>query len=302
MQTPLTLSNAIDKFQAWAEKHLSPGTVADYKRHLRRFFQAVGDMPILDLRAHHLVAWGKTWHNIVAVQRCFNWLADVELIARSPFTKVKRPRPGRRKRIFTRHEFIRLCRRAAPDFRLFLLAMRETIARPQEVRMLRWSDLESSDPAYSVEAALPLGLAYFAIEEYKSRERRADPDALRIIPVSRRFGRMLLRIRRSVTTASEVLQSSRGRAWTKEATRLRLARLRKAIGLGRDARGESLVCYSIRHTSATTACVKGVRDRILAEIMGHTNTRTTARYQHPAPVHLVEAIELIMRPGKEKPR
>jgi len=302
MQNDLTLSEAMRKFQSWAEKNLAPGTVADYNRHLQRFFAAVGDLPLSDFRAHHLVSWGKTWHNIVAVQRLFNWLADVEIIARSPFTKVKRPRPGRRKRTFTRHEFARLCRRAAPDFRLFLLALRETIARPQEVRALRWSELESCDPSKSIDEALCHGLAYFAIEEYKSRERRADPDALRIIPVSRRFGRMLLRIRRSATHSGEILRSSRGRPWTKEATRLRLARLRKAVGLGRDARGEALVCYSVRHTSATAACVKGIRDRILAYIMGHTNTRTTARYQHPAPIHLVEAIDAVMRRSQEKPR
>jgi integrase len=78
---------------------------------------------------------------------------------------------------------------------------------------------------------------------------------------------------------------------------LRMSRLRKRLGLSRDARGEQLVCYSVRHTGATRAAAAGVRDRILADIMGHTNTRTTARYQHLEVSHLTAAIESI-RPKK----
>lgn len=299
MSETFTLSKAIAKFIAWAEKKLAPGTVLDYSRHLKRSQVAVGDMPVEYLRAHHLVSWGKTWHNIVSVQRCFNWLFEVELITRSPFNRVKRPRPGRRKRIFTRHEFARLCRAASPAFRMFLIALRESMARPQEMRALQFAEIESADPSISIDAALAGGKAYFCVEEYKSRERRADPDQPRIIPISRRLGRMILRIRMQAAGQGGVVwRSDRGQAWTKEATRLRLARLRKHLGLGRDLRGEQLVCYSIRHTSATAATAKGLRDRILADIMGHTNTRTTARYQHPQTLHLVDAMRMLEGPGR----
>jgi site-specific recombinase XerD len=33
-----------------------------------------------------------------------------------------------------------------------------------------------------------------------------------------------------------------------------------------------------------------VRDKVLAELMGHTNTRTTQRYQHLQAKHLADAI------------
>lgn len=296
---PFTLSVAIRKFLSWADRQLAPGTVADYRRHLERFQKAVGDLPVAELRAHHLVNWGRTWHNIVAVQRCFNWLAEVELIERSPFTKVRRPRPGRRRRTFTREELTRLLRAAPRDFRAFLIALRETIARPQEVRSLRWCEIESVDATLSIERALAIGQAYFRVEEYKSRERRACPDEPRIIPISRRLGRLLLRLAaRSRDTKGAIFRTQRGHSWTKEATRLRLARLRKRLGLGRDARGEQLVCYSVRHTGATKAAAAGVRDRILADIMGHTNTRTTARYQHLEVLHLTSAVDGL-RPKKE---
>lgn len=298
MPSALTLSAAIAKFLAWAERHLRQRTVVEYRRYLTRFARHLGELPCSELRAYHLVDWGSTWHRIQAVQRCFNWLVEVEYLEKSPFNRVKRPRPGRRKRIFTRHEFLRMCRRASPDFRAFLLALRETIARPQEVRALRWSDLETCDQSKSIDFALANGLAYFALHDYKSRERRADPDALRIIPVSRRLGRLMLRIRAAGARGGEVFRSRRGTPWTKEATRLRLARLRRSLNLGKDARGEMLVCYSVRHTSATQACVRGIRDRLLADIMGHSNTRTTARYLHPEPRHLLEAIAAASSPKR----
>jgi len=216
---------------------------------------------------------------------------------------VRRPRPGRRRRTFTRVEFTRLLRAAALDFRVFLIVLRESIARPQEVRALRWSEIESADVTLTIERALVVGQAYFRVEEYKSRERRACPDEPRIIPISRRLGRVLVRLAaRNADTKGQVLRTDRGHAWTKEATRLRLARLRKRLGLGRDARGEQLVCYSVRHTGATKAAAAGVRDRILADIMGHTNTRTTARYQHLEVSHLTLAVDSL-RPKKEvRPR
>ena len=298
LSEPFTLSIAIRKFLSWAERQLAPGTVTDYRRHLQRFLTAVGDLPVGELRAHHLVSWGRTWHNIVAVQRCFNWLAEVELLERSPFTRVRRPRPGRRRRTFTRAEFTRLLRAAALDFRRFLIALRETIARPQEVRSLRWSEIETANPAVSIAHALVTGQAYFLQVEYKSRMRRSCPDEPRIIPISRRLGRLIARLAASsAEPKGEIFRTDRGAAWTKEATRLRLARLRKRLGLGRDARGEQLVCYSVRHTAATAAAA-GVRDRILADIMGHTNTRTTARYQHLQVQHLTAAVDRL-RPKKE---
>lgn len=298
MPASLTLAAAVEKFLCWAQRHLRARTVIEYRRYLQRFARHVGDIDVSDLRAFHLVDWGTTWHRIQAVQRCFNWLVEVEYVERSPFNRVKRPRPGRRRRTFTRAEFCRLLRAAALDFRRFLIALRETIARPQEVRALRWNEIESADATLPIERALVCGKAYFRVEEYKSRERRACPDDPRIIPITRRLGRLIVRLSaKCPTKGREIFRTDRGAAWSKEATRLRLGRLRKRLGLDRDARGEHLVCYSVRHTGATTAAAAGVRDRILADIMGHTNTRTTARYQHLEVSHLTAAFDEL-RPKK----
>jgi site-specific recombinase XerD len=70
-------------------------------------------------------------------------------------------------------------------------------------------------------------------------------------------------------------------------------RLRDKVGLGPDENGEQVVAYTMRHTSATRASARGVRDRVLAELMGHTSTTTTQRYQHLQADHLAEAIKRV---------
>ncbi len=54
--------------------------------------------------------------------------------------------------------------------------------------------------------------------------------------------------------------------------------------------GERVVCYTLRHTAATTATENGIPQKVLAEMMGHTRTETTERYQHVKADHLKKMI------------
>ena len=288
----LNLQDLIFRFETWALKRLAVGTVLGYRRHLDRFAAAVGNVPVETLKAHHLLEWGETWHQIQAVQRLFNWATnDAELMERSPFNRVKRPRIGKRKRIFGRAELRAFMHAARSDFRFYLFGLRETIARPQEIRALAWEEIRSLDAKLTWEESLRTGQSYFLVEEYKARLMRIDPDEPRIIPISATLGRCLVRLARVLkSTAGLIFRTYRGQPWTKEAVRLRMKRLRRKLGSVPDRRGENLVAYSVRHTMATAAVARGVRDRVLADLMGHTSTRTTARYQHLTPSHLVEAM------------
>lgn len=288
----LTLGNLKDQFLAWIEGRNRPRTVAYYRVFLERFAAHVGDVPIGDLRRHHLLSWGKTWHELQTVQRLFNWAhVEMELIDRNPFSKIRRPRPGRRRRVLHRAQVVHLLRAAEPGFRGFLRAMVESIARPQEVRALRWTNLRWDAARFSRAHALEEGEAWFELWDYKSRAQRADSDCPRRIFITRRLGRLLSRLARELASDdAPVFVNSVGRLWTANAVRLRVRRLRQVCGFTADERGERIVAYSIRHTSATEACMKGVPDRVLAELMGHTSTRTTARYQHLSADHLRAAL------------
>ncbi len=293
----LTLRSLVERFLAWIDGRNRPGTVYYYRLHLTAFVAQVGDVQLADLRRHHLLDWGRTWHQVQAVQRLFNWAQiEMELTTHNPFRSVKRPRVGRRRRVLDRAGLVKLLRAASPDFRAYLLAMRETIARPQEVRLLRWSQLRWDGDDSTRLAALRAGEARFELTEYKAQERRADPDALRIILVSARLGRLLARHLGGGRRHDDfVFTNSAGLPWSANAVRLRVKRLRHRAQLDPDARGENVVAYTLRHTSATAACAAGVPDRLLAEMMGHTSTRTTSRYQHPSLEHVRAAFRKLHR-------
>ncbi len=63
------------------------------------------------------------------------------------------------------------------------------------------------------------------------------------------------------------------------------------LGFAPDEHGENVVAYTLRHTGGTRATAQGVRDRVLADLMGHAQTTTTRRYQHLQTEHLHAALQ-----------
>lgn len=292
-----TLESLITLFLDWTAANRAAGTASGYKRHLDRFAAHTGPVALADLRAHHLLTWGRTWHQIQAVQRLFSWAKnDAELIERNPFCRVRKPPIRGRRRIFSAQEQAKLLRTVRTDFRRLMLASRESLCRPQEVRALTWAELHHDESTAGVVDALPAGRAFFRLTEFKARDRRRDTSAVRIIPISPRLGRLLLRLLRTASNESPLIfQTYKGKAWTKEKIRQRMRTARRRAKIGRDAAGEHVCLYTFRHTGATKACARGVRDRVLADLMGHTTTRTTARYQHLDVPHLLDAMQEIHR-------
>lgn len=291
----MRLKRLIEKFLTWCESARKPATTASYRYLLFKFLRSVGNLPIDKLKPLHLSMYAKTWHQVQSVQRLFTWAKDdLECLDRNVFSKVPRPPAGQRTRILSPRELAAFLRLTQLCFRMFLTAMRETIARPQEIRGLHWEMLQAENPRESLEEALAGGRAIFVLRDYKARDRRLDPSAPRVLLVNRRLGRMLLRLRvRAQSLEGPVFLNSLGRPWTGNAVRCRMRRLRKRMHKTTDTVQENIVAYSIRHSLATVAAAAGVRDRILADIMGHTSTRTTARYQHLQVEHLRSAMNAI---------
>lgn len=297
----LTLKSLTNKFLAWAEVALAPGTVLSYRHHLKRFLASTKNKRVRNLRPCHLTTAQRSWHDWQAVQRCFNWAVDeAGIIKVNPFRKVRAPGRNQRKRILTPQELATFLRRSRRAWRQFLLALRELAARPQEVRAIEWSDLQSENPAMPIEEALRLGLAVFVLHEFKDRGRRKEPDAPRVLLVTRRLGRLLLRLRRRAPTPdSPVFLNTRKKPWTKNAVRCMMRSLRRRLGFDPDKRGENVVAYTFRHSTATLAAANGIVDRVLADWLGHVETRTTRRYQHLSVGHIREALRRMSRPARD---
>lgn len=286
---PISLGELADEYGRWLEREVEAGrkrraTLVYYQPLIQRFLDAVGGRrPAAAVKPIELEKFKTGWHSIQAVQRLFNWGASMGVIESNPVRSVRAPDPGQRRRVLTPAETARLLRAADKHYRLVLIALRHTIARPQEIRAVRWGHL------------LLRPHPMFELSDFKAKGRRKDRHvARRRIPLDDRMLRLLDRLaaRRRPAPDEHVFLNSRGRPWTANALRIRMKNLRARLSLGPDENGESVVNYTFRHTAATRACAAGLRDRVLAELMGHARTDTTARYQHLQDRHLHDAIRI----------
>lgn len=285
-------SDLATEFLEWANKALKPSTVKVYAHYFRRWVSDNGDHPIDEIHQAHLTAWAKTWHECQAVKRLFGWAVnEAGLLASHPVLKVRPPRKGCRRRIMAPREAARILRAASRDLRSLLIAYRETYARPQELRLATWDDVQAENPKLTTREALEMGEASIVLYDFKDAARRDDSERPRVILLSPRACRLILRLwHRSRHRRGRVFVTGRGMPWTGNALRCRFRRLRKRLGIEKDKRGETIVPYTFRHTGATVAAAAGVRDRLLADVLGHIETKTTARYCHLQQRHLREAM------------
>lgn len=291
-------SRVVFAFFRWAAKTLKPQTVAVYRHYFLKFIEAVGDRRVRSLRPAHLSGWATTWHQAQAVKRLFNWaLNEAQMKIPHPFSRVKQPPKGQRRRICSDHERAKIFRASRADLRALLFAYAETFSRPGELRAACFEDLKTIGDRVELGAALGEGRAVIVLHEFKDRSRRKDATSVRVILLSPRVGRLIRRLlKRTPSRRGPIFRTAAGKAWTANALRCRLRRLRRSLGLKRDKRGENIVPYTFRHTGATAAAAAGIRDRLLADVLGHTETKTTARYQHLAIEHLREAMLKLWTP------
>lgn len=288
-----TIGELKDHYLHWLEAEVEAGrarprTLTYYRTELLPFVKELGpDKKVRSLIPFDLECRKVRWHRVQAVQRLFNWGMAVGLVRENPFAGVKRPARGERQRVLERVELVRLLRAAKRPLRDLLMAQRYMLARPQEPRNLQWSNYRED-------------LGAFLLSDFKGKSLRADHAKFRVLPIAPRLARLLARLRRRPGgDAGHVFKNSRGKPWKTKALSIAVRRLCQRLGLD-VGEGERIVAYTLRHTAATLATANGVSDRMLAELMGHTTTKTTARYQHLTTDHLRRGIQAATR--KEPPR
>lgn len=271
----------VEAFLRYNVQNRSPRTVDFYRDHLAKFLANHGALPAMELRPWHVLAFKPTWHLVLCVQRLYRWAVDeMELLPANPITRLRRPKPGCRKRTLSRAEVLRFLRISRSDLRRFLLAAWETAARPQELRCLRWEDLVWEGAFTELRGALLGGKAYFQLAEFKGRSRRSDPTSVRIIPVSPRLGRLLARLAVGRALSGVILVTDNGQPWNRNSLRCRMRRLRLLADVPLLAHGEKITCYTFRHSAATELAARGLQTSTLQQFLGHSNIKTTQRYVH----------------------
>lgn len=288
----LTVRRLMTEFLTWANGALSPSTVAAYKHQLDKIPPRIRRKRANHIRPIDLTAWAKSWHEGQAFVRLLNWaMHEARLIKSNPLARCRLASRGQRRRVLARAALQRLMRTGRRASRHFVLALRETLARPQEIRAATWEQLQSEDFGISIDDALRSGRALIVQHEFKDRRRRSDTTRPRVLLVSRRLGRLILRLGHDRTRRSgPIFMNNRGRAWSKNAVRCLFRRIRRRLSLAADERGENITAYTLRHSVATHAAACGVGGRTLADLLGHVDIRTTDRYVHLQVGHLREAM------------
>lgn len=287
----MKLSELIQEFSDLTCGELAASTRYVYSMYQLAFLKSIGDRDISLVRAIDLRRWGSTWHRVQAVQRLFSF-AQIELgvLPINPLSHVKRPKVRPRSRALTRKELAILLHHARRDFRRFLVGMRLTLARPGEIRGITWGNLVAlggSDPNVEL---LRQGRCFFRVYNPKSVERQLDQSRIRVVPIPPKLGRLLSRAFSLAPRHDQpVFTTQAGLAWTKNALVCRMRRIRAKCDVMRGDRRTRVVAYTLRHTAATMAALSGVRDKMLAELLGHSTTKCTQRYCHFAADHILEA-------------
>jgi integrase len=261
------VASICDAFLQWSERHQAAETYRGNSFYVQSFCEACGYLPVADLRPHHVTKWtdSKAWgptsqfNAVRAAQRVFNWAVEQKLLLQNPIKGMKRPRQESRDSYASEEEIRALLRGAAPAFRLFLFALRQTGARPSEVRELTW------DWVYD---------DHWALSKHKTVGKTGQP---RVIRLTRKMRRLMGFLRRK-SKSKYVFVNCHGNKWTSNAVRLQMQRLRKRLGLR-----DNLCAYEIRHAFGTFGIVNGVDIATLAELMGHRDTTMISRvYGHLA--------------------
>jgi len=201
--------------------------------------------------------WGpSTAHNGRSTAfRVFSWAKDEGLLPENPLAGMKRPKPPSRQRAMSDDEFKQLFDNAGGPFADILLALRETGARPKELRDLVWDQVQADR---------------LVLTKHKTSRK---VQKARVIILSATMRALLERLRGN--GHSHVFLNTEGQPWTMNAVRLQITRLRQRLGLADD-----LCAYLCRHGFGTRAILNGVNPSVVAELMGHNSLEMVSRVSH----------------------
>lgn len=251
----------------------SARAAADRKLSLDRFCAVNGGLRLADAKPYHLRLWVDSQSQyrsdwtikrvISDVKRPFSWAMKLGITDRNPFLSVSH-RNGERGRPVTPAEWRALLVGSQALFRRVLIFLRFTGARPCEMAAAKWIDLDIERGA-------------IVLHKHKTATTQAvrRPRVIVLHPVLLKL--LAWQRRHLIPEQDHIFINAKGRPWTRYAIACRLKQLRKKIGLHPGCK-----IYGLRHKFGSDCILNGVELKTLAELMGHTSTRTTEIYVHIA--------------------
>jgi len=258
----------VDEFLDWCEKHRAPDTYRWYKDRLESFCKTIETtLTAIDLRPHHVQKWvdnypvplksGSRRNLIASIKRAMKWAEEQGYIERSPLTHMKKPGCGRKELVVTPEQYQALLDRTKDqEFKDLLTITWETGCRPQE--------------SLRVEARhVDLAASRWVFPASESKGKKI-PRVVYLTPKALEITRRLM----EKHPTGMLFRNTDDLPWTPYATNCRFRRAKKKIGV-------KVSLYSLRHSFAQHALVKGVDCITVATLLGHSDPNTLGRvYQH----------------------
>jgi integrase len=311
-----TVASVIELYLRHHEKKLDARTFADRRRYLQLFAEEYGWRQVndKDCLPYHLEEWllnhpewASDWTKnqvVKLVHAAFNWAARGRIIPGNPFRGFSHP-AGEPRRPLTDKEFQALLRAtstwvkrarkkkvypsdrkrrqrpsAGARFRQFLIYLRFTGCRPKEAYRLRWDDIDLEN-------------AVIVLRRHKTSKKTKKP---RIIPLHPVVLKLLIQIRKRNEHPELVFLTHRRTPWNRSNLSLRVRRLRAIASVPDDAK-----LYGTRHAFGVRSVLNGVDLKTLAELMGHTSTRTTEHYLYLLSGHREHLADALRQANGRRP-
>lgn len=262
----LTFHECINLFLAYVEgavgrKEKKPLTLEGYRRFLLPAIDSFGKHPVAALKPLHVSLWldaprEKPWNTttrnnaITAVKAALNWAKREGHIPENPVKDMAKPKARVTEGDMTEATALRLIA-AAHDrpFRDFMEVMFATGARPSEVMAVEKRHVDFA--------------AGLIVMDGKTTGRTGQ-DRFIVVGAARGILDRLARLHPD----GPLLRNARGTPWTRHTIAHRFGRLRKRLGMGKEATAKGF-----RHGFATDGLVKGVSSAAMAELLGHKSTK-----------------------------
>jgi integrase len=263
----LTLAELVARFRTWSEAEHAESTRVWYESHLKPLlaYKQFATRKATDLKPSDVSAWvasrklGQSTKRgaITAVKSLYSFAEKNCSLKNDVIRHMERPPMKRRQAATEEQRQLILAEVKDEEFLDFLTAVMESGARPGEIMNLTAEMVDVAE-----------GIATF------HGKTTGETGKDRVIYLNETLLTLLKKLIERRKTGILFLNTE-GKPWDRNAVRCRFRRLRAKLGL------KGIVCYSLRHAYVTDALESGVPIAQVAELAGHSDTKTvSAVYSH----------------------
>jgi integrase/recombinase XerD len=289
--------------EAWILEHESTSEkFSQQASYVARFALSIGSTLALEVTKQQLLSWlrekkpgikrkkgrgpDRTWSKTTqndaasAVRRVYRWAVAEGKLSRNPLANLRVPKGNSRVVTVTPSEHAALvadARKHNPPLALYLIASR-CGARPRQIR-------EATPENVFI---LADGRMLWVFGDHKTAEKTGKPLVVHCYPCLATITKILMS-----STRKFLFVNRDGKQWTKDAIVRAVRRVRERTGIDKP-----ITAYAYRHSFATDALLAGASLAVVAELLGHVDTRMVGRVyghldQHRG--HLLNAVDEIAK-------